>query len=78
MKEAYYWLASPDFLIYLSHTAQAYLPKDGTTHNSLGPPASISNQENASQTCSQASLTEATPPLPLRLPIPLGCVKLTS
>lgn len=44
-----YWLASPGFLSLLSYTIQDHLPGDGTTYCELGLPASIANQENATQ-----------------------------
>jgi hypothetical protein len=34
-----YWLASPGLLSLLSYRTQDYQPRDGTTHNGLGPPA---------------------------------------
>lgn len=61
----------------LPYTAQAYLPRDGTTHSGLGPSISIFNQETTSKTCPQANLMESTPKL--RLPkIMLGCVRLAA
>lgn len=42
---------------------QAHLIRGGNTYSELGPPISISGQENAPQTCSRASLVEATPQL---------------
>ena len=32
-----------------SYTTQAYLPRYGTAHSKLGPPTSLTNQENALQ-----------------------------
>ena len=32
-----------------------YLPRGGTSHSGLGPPSSVINQQNASQSCSQAN-----------------------
>jgi len=37
-KVAAYWLASPGLLSLLSYRTQDYQPRDGTTHNMLGPP----------------------------------------
>lgn len=48
VEEANHWLAFPRFLIYLSCTAQAHLPRESVAHSGLGPLASTSNQENAS------------------------------
>lgn len=36
-----------------------HLPKAGTTHSELGPPTSITEQENAPHICLQVSLMEA-------------------
>ena len=41
--------ASPGLLGLLSYRAQDYQPRDGTTHNGLGPPHLITNWENALQ-----------------------------
>ena len=41
----------------LPYTTQAHLPRNGSVHSGLGPPTSISNQENVSQTCPQANRT---------------------
>jgi hypothetical protein len=38
-----YWLASPGLLSLLSYRTHDYQPRDGTTHNGLGPPALITN-----------------------------------
>jgi hypothetical protein len=38
MEGAAYWLASPASLSLLSYRTQDYQPRDGTTHNGLGPP----------------------------------------
>lgn len=38
---------------------QGHLPRSGTAHRELGPPTSITNLENALQTCPQANLMEA-------------------
>jgi hypothetical protein len=46
---AAYWLASPGLLSLLSYRTQDYQPRDGTTHNGLGPPSLITNWENAFQ-----------------------------
>jgi hypothetical protein len=32
-RDVLYWLASPGLLSLLSYRTQAYLPRDGTTHN---------------------------------------------
>jgi hypothetical protein len=38
-----YWLASPGLLSLLSYRTQDHQPRDGTTHNGLGPPPLIIN-----------------------------------
>jgi hypothetical protein len=40
---AVYWLAPRGLLNLLSHRAQDHQPRDGTTHNGLGSPPSITN-----------------------------------
>lgn len=40
-----------DLLSYCSYTPQDCLPMRGPAHGELGPPVSISNQENSPQTC---------------------------
>jgi hypothetical protein len=37
-RDAAYWLASPGLLSLLSYRTQDFQPRDGTTHNRLGPP----------------------------------------
>jgi hypothetical protein len=37
-RDVTYWLASPGLLSLLSYRTQDYHPRDGTTHNGLGPP----------------------------------------
>jgi hypothetical protein len=37
-RDVTYWLASPGLLSLLSYRTQDYQPRDGTTHNRLGPP----------------------------------------
>ena len=63
VKEAYL----PDFSDS-SLTPQANQPRSGTTHSRLDPPSSIINQETAPQTCVQANLMAAIPPLRLLVP----------
>jgi len=41
MEDVSYWLASPGLLSLLSYRTQDYQPRDGTTHNVLGPPPLI-------------------------------------
>jgi hypothetical protein len=43
MEDAAYWLASPSLLSLLSYRSRDYQPRDGTTHNGLGPPYLITN-----------------------------------
>ena len=42
-------IASPGLLSLLSYRTQDYHPRDGTTHNGLGPAPLITNWENALQ-----------------------------
>jgi hypothetical protein len=42
-RDVTYWLASPGLLSLLSYRTQDYQPRDGTTHNGLGPPSLIEN-----------------------------------
>lgn len=42
----------------LSYTTQDHLPRDGTAHSGQGPPMSVNNEENVTQTCSQANQRE--------------------
>jgi hypothetical protein len=42
-KGAAYWLAPHGLLGLLSYRTQDHQPRDGTTHNGLGPPPSITN-----------------------------------
>lgn len=65
------WLTLLDFTQntgLLAHRCQAY--------RGMSLPPSITNQENAPQTCLQANM-EAIPQLILPLPMILACVKLT-
>ena len=41
MGDATYWLASPGLLILLFYRTQDCQPRDGTTHDGLGPPPLI-------------------------------------
>lgn len=48
VKEGSCLLPPPHSLLSLpSYTTQGYHPRDGTLHSDLGPPISITNQENA-------------------------------
>jgi hypothetical protein len=43
-----YWLAPyPLFSLLLLYIPQDYLTKDGNTHSEMGPPSSITKQQNA-------------------------------
>ena len=46
-KSAAYWLAPSGLLSLLSYRTQDHQPRDGTTHNELGSPPSITNLEKA-------------------------------
>jgi len=48
-RDVTYWLASPGLLSLLSYRTQDHQPRDGTTHNGLGPPTLITSWENALQ-----------------------------
>lgn len=56
--QEHWWLAWPPWLTLLSYTTQDHLTRNSTPHNRLGPPPSVIKQENAPQTCPQASLKE--------------------
>lgn len=43
MEGAAYWLASHGFLCLLPYETQVHQPRDGITHNGLGPTALITN-----------------------------------
>ena len=47
MERAAYWLASTGLLSLLSYRTQDHQPRDGTTHNGLGPLTSVTNEEDA-------------------------------
>jgi hypothetical protein len=52
----------------LSCRALAYLSRDGSTHSGLDHLMSVLNQDSLSQTCPQAGLIWAIPPLGFPLP----------
>lgn len=56
--DAAYCLAHHTLLNLLSFSTQERHPKDGTIHNELGPPTSITDQENALETCPQEDLVK--------------------
>lgn len=66
--DCFSWLAQ------LPCIAQAHPPGGGTTYSVPGPTTSISNQENAPQTCPKANLVETIPQLSFSL---LKCITLT-
>lgn len=51
----------PALLSLRSYTIQDHLSRCGTSHSGLGPPSSLTNQENAAQICLQANWKEAHP-----------------
>lgn len=53
----------------LSHLSQDHLPRSGRENSGLGSLTSISNQENALQIFTQASVIKAIPKFRLPLPI---------
>lgn len=57
-RSAVYWFTSHGLFSLLSYTTQGHLPRVGTTYRGLGSPTSISNQENARQTCLLTSFME--------------------
>ena len=77
--EEHYLLARPSLLplSQCSDTIQGHVPRGGTIHSGLGTPASITNQENDPQTCTEASQIKAISQMRSRLAI-LDCVKLTA
>lgn len=46
---------------FLSYTVQDSLPGNDATHNGLGLPTSINNQDGSLQTCPQANLVRMMP-----------------
>ena len=62
-RDAAYWLAPHGLLSLLSYRNLDHQPRDGITHNSLGPPPSVTSVENALH----LDLMEAFSPL--RLPL---------
>ena len=49
MEGAAYWLAPHGLLSLLFYRTQDHQPRDGPTHNGLGPPPSINDLENPLQ-----------------------------
>ena len=49
LRNAAYWLSQCGLLCLLPYRTQDNQPRDGTTHNGLGPPQSITNEENTLQ-----------------------------
>lgn len=64
-------------LSLLSYTTQGHLLRDDIIHSGLGPPASISHQENAPQTCSQAKRMRSIFSVIIFSLVTLACFKLT-
>lgn len=58
LENSIYWHVLHGFLSLVSYMIQNHLPRGGNTHNGLGLPMSIINQENNLQTCPQAKLME--------------------
>jgi hypothetical protein len=58
-RDAAYWLAPHGLLRLLSYRTQDHQAKDGTAHNGLGPPPSITNHANVLQACLQPNCMEA-------------------
>lgn len=48
-RDAACWFVCRLMLGYLCHIVQDHLPRDGTTHSGLAPPAPINNQETPPQ-----------------------------
>ena len=65
------------WLSILSYTIQNHLPRHSNTHNGLGLPTSVTNQENAPQPCLQANLVGAFFQLDSSFLNDSSCVKLT-
>ena len=73
-KNAAYWSANHGLLSLLSYTPEDRQPRDGITHNELGPLPSITNKKYTLRSCLQPGLMEALPALEfLRT---LACIKL--
>jgi hypothetical protein len=60
----------------LSYRTQDHQPRDGTTHNVLGPPTSIINQENGPTDLPTGNLMEVFSQLNLLFP-EVSCVTVT-
>jgi hypothetical protein len=58
-RDAVYWLVPEGLLSPLSYRTQHHRPRDGSIHNTSGPPPSITNEENALQAGLQSDLLEA-------------------
>lgn len=74
-KNAANWFAAIFIFNCHSYTAQIYWSRDCISHDQMGPPTSVSDQENVSPTCPQANLRKAA--LQLSFPFPAS-VKLTN
>lgn len=72
-----YWLTPHGLLSRLSYTSWHHLPRCGPPGSELGPPASVTNQENAPQTHLWATWRRHSLSYDPSSQIRLGCVKLT-
>jgi hypothetical protein len=59
LNNAVYWIVH-GWLSLLSYPTQHHLPRGGTTYSGLGPPISISNQENVPKGLSTVQSDEGT------------------
>lgn len=70
------WLTGWLTFFWLSSIVEDHLLREGATHNGLGTPTSINNQDNLPKICYQASLTKAIPQLKFLSQKTLSCVEL--
>lgn len=47
--------------LLIAYTTQGFLPRDGATYSSLGPPTAINNQGTSPQTWTEANLIQVFP-----------------
>ena len=73
-RDAAYWLISHDLISLFSFKTQNHQPRNGHTHNGLGPPPLITNSKNALQLDLMEAFFSINVP---SLQITPACIKLT-
>ena len=73
-RDVTYWLASPGLLSLLSYRSHIYQPRDGITHNGLGPPPLITSWEKCLTAGSHGGISSTEASFSVITP---ACVKLT-